>query len=493
MRSRLGPSQSSARPAPRPGAAVSALRRVLLEAVENLLGIAARLDGGPDVLLHVELDLVPHRVGGGRQARARQRGEVGLELLVAAHLLEARLRHRQESLRGDPAGDLVRLVVEVEELAHRLLVALLLEGHEVVLDAEGDRGAGVARHLGHAVVDLLLGVQLGGEGAEAHDHADLAVLEELEGAVGAVGLARVDLGDLVLVGQVGQERERLHVAVAVDGPPVARLPVPAVVPHPDRPLGLRLFGAQRQRVADRVAAGGLHLARGLHELVPGARRLGDARAGEQVAVVEERAGAREDREAVERVAIGAAAREGLEEILAGLRRQRLVRRVEQPVLRVARERVEVQDVGRLVVLDHGADLLVDRVPVDHLQVDLGPGLLGVLLREALPERPRVILAVLRDDDLDRLGLVRPAAPAGDEGARGDQRQDHQTAAHPHRAHTTKVPAEGVNLTRLSVSAARAARVEWRGHRSPGGGMLLAAGREAIPCHVSSSCALSCWP
>ena len=167
------------------------------------------------------------------------------------------------------------------------------------------------------------------------------------------------------------------------------------------------------------------------------------RLGEQIAVVEEGARAGQDREAVELVAVGAAPREGLEEVLPRLGRQGLVARVEEAVLGVARERVQIEHVGRLVVLDHGADLLIDGVPVDHLQVHLHPGLLGVLLGQALPERAGMVAAVLRDHDLDRLGRVAPAAARAERG-RAEEDEGQETAAR-HRAHTTKVPGGGVSL------------------------------------------------
>src|SRR5207245_4797547 len=126
-----------------------------------------------------------------------------------------------------------------------------------------------------------------GEGAEADHHAGLAVLEELERAVGAVGLARIHLRHAVAVREVGEEREGAGVRLAVDRPSVAGLPVTAAVPHPDRPLGLRLLGTERQGVADRAAAERLDLLRGLHELVPRLRRRGDPGLREAGPVVEE--------------------------------------------------------------------------------------------------------------------------------------------------------------------------------------------------------------
>ena len=220
------------------------------------------------------------------------------------------------------------------------------------------------------------------------------------------------------VGEIGQEPERLHVLVAVDGPRVARFPVAAVVPHPDRPLGLRFLGTERQRVADDAAAERLDLARGVDELVPGLGRPGEAGAGEEVLVVEERARARQNREPVELALILAPAREGLDEVVPRLRRQHVVGRVEELVLGVAGEGVQVQHVRRLARLDHRADLLVDRVPVDDPEVDLHAALLRILLRQALPEGLRMVLTVFRDHHGDRLAAA--AGPLGPPIARAEQ-------------------------------------------------------------------------
>src|SRR5437763_4683808 len=129
MRARLGPSQSSAsqrRPLTRGAAADASARSrrdgVALELVEYLLWIAARLHGEADVLQDAELHAVPRRVGGRPQPRVGTGAEIRLERGVGAHALEAGLRHRQEALGRDPPGDVVRLVVEIEELLHRLAV-----------------------------------------------------------------------------------------------------------------------------------------------------------------------------------------------------------------------------------------------------------------------------------------------------------------------------------------------------------------------------------
>src|SRR6185503_20744584 len=113
---------------------------------------------------------------------------------------------------------------------------------------------------------------------------------------------------------------------------------------PDGPFGLRLFGPQRQRVADGAAAERGDLARRRHESIPRPWGAGKPGAIEELRVVEERTGARENRKAVERALVLAAAREGLEEVLLRLRRQHVGRRVEQAVLGVAGEGVEVQHV-----------------------------------------------------------------------------------------------------------------------------------------------------
>ncbi len=345
----------------------------------NLLGVAARLHRQPDVLLNLELHLVPCGISRRDQLRVRERVEVGLDLGVRAHPVQAGLGDREEAFGGDPPGDGFGLVVQLEKLRDGLLIPGLLEGHEIVLDGQGHGSACVRRHLGDAVVDLALGVELLAQRTEAHHHADLAVLEELEGAVSPVGLPWVHLGHLVLVGEVREELQRLEVLVAVDHPPIAGLPVAAVVPHPDRPLGLGLLGAQGQRVADRPLAESLDSLGGPDELVPGFRGRPDAGPGEQILVVEEGPRAREDREAIELALVLAAPGERRQEIVLGFERHDLVGRMKQPVLRVAGKGVQIQHVRRLVVLDHRGDLLVDRVPINDLQVDLDAGLLRVRL------------------------------------------------------------------------------------------------------------------
>src|SRR5262249_18336957 len=127
---RLGPSQRSAERATtrgRASASAPAGRRdgVLLQLVEHPSRVAVGLHGAPDVLLDVELHLVPRGIGRRRQARVREDVEIRAQLGVRAHLRQAGLRDRQESLGGDPSGDVVGLVVEVEELLHRVLVVLL--------------------------------------------------------------------------------------------------------------------------------------------------------------------------------------------------------------------------------------------------------------------------------------------------------------------------------------------------------------------------------
>jgi hypothetical protein len=404
MRTRLGPSQRSGcqRPA-RPLSERPPRRRRSSAAGREPAWDCRRLDRETDVLLDVELHAIPRRVRRGGEAGVGQRVQIGLELLVRAHLRQARLRHRQKSFGRDPPRDVLRLVVEVEELLHSVLVAALLERHQIVFDPERDGLANGRWHLGDAVAHLLLGIELRGQRAEADHHAHLAVLEELKRAVGAIGLARIDLGDSVPVGEVGEELQGLQILVAVDRPRVAGLPVAAVVPHPDRPLGLRFLGPERQRVADDAAAEPLDLAGGLYEFVPGLGRRRQARSPKQVLVVEEGPGARENRKAVELALILAAAGERPDEVVARPGRQHLLGGVEKLIPGVARERIQVEHVGPLIVLDHRAHLLIDRVPVDDPQIDLHAGLLRVLFRQALPEGLRVVLAVVGDHDRDRLG------------------------------------------------------------------------------------------
>src|SRR5437867_1635352 len=254
-------------------------------------------------------------------------------------------------------------------------------------------------------------------------------------AVRTVGLSRVDLGHLVPVGEIGEKLQRLEVLVAVDRPLIAGLPVTAVVPHPDGPLGLGLLGTQRKGVADGVRAERPDSPGRRDELVPRPGWRGDPGAREEIPVVEEGACAREDREPVELALVLTAPDERGQEVFTRPGREDLVRRVEQSVLRVAGEGVQVQHVGRLVVLDHRGDLLVDRVPVDDLQVHLDAGLLRVRLGEGLPEGTRVVLAVVGDDDLDRregaaLGAASLVAGGREERRdRADPPEESGTSSH----------------------------------------------------------------
>src|SRR5262249_61146064 len=131
------------------------------------------------------------------------------------------------------------------------------------------------------------GAELRGQWSAGYAHGALAVREELESAVGPIGLPGIGLRHLVRVGERGEERERLDVLVAVDRPLIAGLPVAAVVPHPDLPLGLGLLGAERQRIADHAIAQGLDLLGGLQELVPCLRGRCEAGLREKGLVVEE--------------------------------------------------------------------------------------------------------------------------------------------------------------------------------------------------------------
>src|SRR6478736_5644736 len=160
-----------------------------LQTVEG--GLRGAVHGATEVLLDGELDLVPRGVVGRRELRVGQRVEVDLQRLLVGEVRDARLRDREEALGLDEGVDLVGGVVEVVEGLDRLLVARLLERHEVVGDTEGlALGAVVGRERRDAVVDLLVLVEGGGERAEADDHAGLAGLEQVEG-VGAVGAGGV--------------------------------------------------------------------------------------------------------------------------------------------------------------------------------------------------------------------------------------------------------------------------------------------------------------
>src|SRR5437660_4499424 len=128
--------------------------------------------------------------------------------------------------------------------------------------------------------------------------------------------------------------------------------------------------------------------------------------------------------------------------------------MEQAVACVGRERVQIEHVGWLVVLDHRADLLVDRVPVDDAEIDLGAALLAVLLGERLPEGPRVVLAVVGDDDGER----GPGTALTRDGERGDGRDDGEQThdAHGHILSATAPGAGGIfdadrKSTRLNSS------------------------------------------
>ena len=154
----------------------------------------------------------------------------------------------------DELVDLIFLVIQVVEGLDRVLVVLLLEGHQVVGDAKSLRGPAIlGRHRRYAVVDLAVLVQCRCERREADDHSGLARLEQIE-SLGAIGLARVVLRNLVLDGELLQEGERLDVLVRVDRPLVAVFPVATVVEGPDRELTLSLFRSERLGVADIATA-----------------------------------------------------------------------------------------------------------------------------------------------------------------------------------------------------------------------------------------------
>ena len=156
--------------------------------------------------------------------------EVDLELRVGRERREAALGDRQEALGLDERVDLVLLVVQVVERLDGLLVARLLERHEVVGHAEGLRLAAIlGRHRRDAVADLLVLVEVGRPaGRSPTTMPTLPDLNRLK-RVGAVGPAGVVLGDLVVHRELLQERQRLDVLGRVDRPLAAGLPVAAVV------------------------------------------------------------------------------------------------------------------------------------------------------------------------------------------------------------------------------------------------------------------------
>ena len=249
-----------------------------------------------------------------------------------------------------------------------------------------------------------------------------------------------------LSAQALEEGQRLDVLRAVDGPLAVLLPVTAVVEQPDRELALGLLGAEREPVADVALAEGLDLLGVRLELGPGLRGRGDAGLLEEGLVVEHRPGRAEVGHAVHLAVVGARLHEGVEQV--GLDRvgEHVVRAVEQVVLGVARVGVEVEDVRRVVVLDHRRALLVDVVPADDLHLE-GVARLGLVGRgELVPERLRVVLRVLGRDELDRgrLGarsavVGRPGSgaasagrqPEGDDRAARDQARGRQVSSGAH--------------------------------------------------------------
>ena len=230
------------------------------------------------------------------------------------------------------------------------------------------------------------------------DEADLALDEHVDQR-GPVGRARVGLGG-ALVDHLLHERHRLVGLRGVDGELVAVAPAAAGAEGPDGGLGLRLLVAERHAVAaDAATEVADRLAR-CEQVVPGRGDLGDAGLLEQVGVDEHRAGRRDQRQAV----LGAVDRgvllEGVLDVVQGLGGDDLVGRVEQVVGREAGERVDVEDVGRLVGLHLGADHVVDVVPRLDLEVDLDVGVLGLeVVDDAFPEGLGAV-AVRRDQQVD---------------------------------------------------------------------------------------------
>jgi hypothetical protein len=187
----------------------------------------------------------------------------------------------------------------------------------------------------------------------------------------------------------------------VDGPLVALLPVAAVAPHPHGELRLRLLGAQRQAVAGVALA--LGLPRGLLQLLPALRRVLHADLGERLLVVAERPDAGDERDPELGPVELAVAGERLQEVRLDLRVEHVLRRVQQALVGVGDPVVDVEDVRQLPGLDHRVDLLVDVVPVDHLQLDVDAGVLLLEPADQVVPEALGLLAVGGGDHLDAAG------------------------------------------------------------------------------------------
>ena len=93
-------------------------------------------------------------VGARVELRVGQRVQEDLEAVVAERL-GAGLGHRQELLGGDEvAVDVGRVEVVEERLDRLLLVAVVLERHQVVGDAQRDRRAVLGRDRSELVVEV---------------------------------------------------------------------------------------------------------------------------------------------------------------------------------------------------------------------------------------------------------------------------------------------------------------------------------------------------
>ena len=287
-------------------------------------------------------------------------------------------------------------------------------------------GGGAVVHVGVALIR-----DIGGDGVRADDHGHFARAEHILQVVAVLG-GRVGVG-VALVVQADGEFERFDVLGAVELEVALRVNEAAVVaPDVIGERGLAFVGGH-------VDAPGIHVAAvevddrlaGVLEIGPGFGHF-NADFVEDIGVVVQRAGGGQIRHGPDGIVNDGFRDEGREEIVVQLFRAIILHGQQQLVGRnVLGERVDIEDVGSVVIADARADNGVHVVPGDDFQVQLDARIFGFkLLNEAGAvhagsKEPVVrVRAVLADDDVQRDILGGGHAGAGKDH-HGGQKQSEQ--------------------------------------------------------------------